>query len=74
MGINPIDALVRGRDALRVQRENEREQRYRAMLVRTQADTLIALWEKLPRCERQRVTARLAGEAGGEDPVGEPET
>ncbi len=68
LGKDPIDALVRGRDALRAQRESDREQRYREMLERTRADTMIALWEKLPRSERKRVAERLAqknGEWGG---------
>ncbi len=60
LGKDPIDALVRGRDVLRAQRESDREQRYREMLERTRAETMIALWEKLPRSERKRVAERLA--------------
>ncbi len=66
LGKDPIDALVRGRDVLRAQRESDREQRYREMLERTRADTMIALWEKLPRCERARVAEHFARETGRE--------
>ncbi len=66
LGKDPIESLVRGREVLRAQRESDREQRYREMLERTRADTMIALWEKLPRCERTRVAERLAQKTGGE--------
>ncbi len=64
LGKDPIDALVRGRDVLRAQRESDREQRYRGMLEHTRAETMIALWEKLPRSERKRVAERLAQKNG----------
>ncbi len=64
LGKDPIDALVRGRDVLRAQRESDREQRYREMLEHTRAETMIALWEKLPRSERKRVAERLAQKNG----------
>ena len=67
LGKDPIDALVRGRDVLRAQRESDREQSYREMLERTRAETMIALWKKLPREERARVAERLAQETGHVD-------
>ncbi len=65
LGQDPIDALVRGREVLRAQRESEREQRYREMLESTQAETMVALWKKLPSREQARVMAQLADETGG---------
>ena len=62
LGKDPIDALVRGRDVLQAQRESDREERYREMLERVRADTMIAFWEKLPRSERTRVAEHFAQE------------
>ena len=59
LGLDPIDALVRGREKMREDEDRAREASYRQMIERAEADTLVEFWCKLPVSERQRVTKRL---------------
>lgn len=74
LGQDPIDALVRGRERLRVQREKAHEQRqvaqaavFREMLEDTRVETMISFWRKLPPEKRARLVDRLAREAVAAD-------
>lgn len=71
LGIDPIDALVRGREGLRLQRQraHEQEQLARAapfseMLEDTRIETMISFWRRLPPEKRLTVAGQLAEEAG----------
>jgi hypothetical protein len=55
LGRDPIDELVRGRDELRKAEDQDRAEAYRRMLERAEADTMVALWRKLPPAEQSRV-------------------
>ncbi len=74
LGLEPIDALVRGRQELRVQREKAHEQSqmaqaavFREMLEDTRIETMVSFWRKLPPEKRVKVAGRLVAETGVED-------
>ncbi len=69
LGLDPIDTLVRGREALRVQRERNHEQRqlaqaavFREMLEDTRIETMVSFWRQLPPKERARLADRITRE------------
>ncbi len=69
LGQDPIDALVRGREALRDQRVRDRDQRelaqaavFREMLEDTRIETTVSFWRKLPPEKQARLAQRLARE------------
>lgn len=65
LGRDPIYELARGRVRLRAERDQQREESYRLMLERTEADTMVALWRKLSASEQLRVRELLNAEAPG---------
>ncbi len=78
VGQDPIGALVRGREALRVQRVRDRERRelaqatvFREMLEDTRIETMVSFWRKLPPEKRACLTERLAQETSGADTADE---
>jgi hypothetical protein len=55
LGKDPIDELVRGRSELSKEEDQSREEAYRRMLERAEADTMFSFWRKLPAEERSRL-------------------
>ena len=75
LGLDPIDTLVRGREALRIQRERAQERRqmaqaamFREMLEDTRIETMVLFWRNLPSEKQTRLAERLAQETSGEKP------
>ena len=73
LGLDPIDTLARGREALHDQRVRDREQRelaqaevFREMLEDTRIETTVSFWRLLPPEKRARLVRRLAREADGD--------
>ena len=71
LGLDPIDTLIRGREALRVRRERACEQQqlaqaavFREMLEDTRIETMVSFWRELPPEKRTRLAERLARETG----------
>ncbi len=69
LGLDPIDTFVRGREALRLQRERAHEQRqlaqavvFREMLEDTRIETMVSFWRKLPPEKRARLAERITRE------------
>ncbi len=69
LGQDPIDALVRGREALRAQRQRAHEQLqqeqvavFREMLEDTRIETVVSFWRKLPPEKRARLAERITRE------------
>ena len=74
LGQDPIDALVRGREALRAQQQRFQERRqqeqaavFREMLEDTRIETMVSFWRKLPAEKRVRLAGQLAEETGVAD-------
>lgn len=63
LGKDPIDELARGRSELRKEEDASREDAYRAMLERAEADTMVTFWRTLPTAERERVLELLTADA-----------
>jgi hypothetical protein len=61
LGRDPIDELARGRAELRKAEDRDREDAYRRMLERAEADTMLALCKRLSPAERSRVLDLLSG-------------
>ncbi|HEX9658803.1 MAG TPA: hypothetical protein VGA18_00820 [Rhodothermales bacterium] len=66
LGRDPIAELARGRAELRRAEDQDREDAYRQMLERAEADTMVAFCRKLPSRERSRVVELLLADGEGQ--------